>query len=47
MNTPLFSMPCGTGTPLWTRRDVLQKISCGFGYLAFAGLNGFQGRALA
>lgn len=47
MNNPLFSMPCGTGAPLWTRRDVLQKISCGFGYLAFAGLNGFQGRALA
>ncbi|MBI3876788.1 MAG: DUF1501 domain-containing protein [Verrucomicrobia bacterium] len=29
---------CGHVTPLLTRRDVLKTLSCGFGYLAFAGL---------
>ncbi len=29
---------CGDTTPLFTRRDILSKMSCGFGYLAFAGL---------
>lgn len=30
---------CGDVTPLFTRRDVLRKMSCGFGWLAFAGLS--------
>ena len=30
--------PCGSVTPLFTRRDVLKTFSCGFGWLAFAGL---------
>ncbi len=29
---------CGDVTPLFTRRDILKKMSCGFGYLALAGL---------
>jgi hypothetical protein len=29
---------CHDITPLFTRRDILRNISCGFGYLAFAGL---------
>ncbi len=28
---------CGDITPLFTRRDLLKNIACGFGYLAFAG----------
>ena len=46
MNTLSFATTCGTGTPLLSRRDVLQKMSCGFGYLAFAGLNGLVRPAL-
>jgi hypothetical protein len=30
---------CNDITPLFTRRDILRNISCGFGYLAFAGLS--------
>ncbi len=37
MNTT-SSHTCGHVTPLLTRRDVLKTLSCGFGYLAFAGL---------
>ena len=29
---------CGDITPLFTRRDILRQMSCGFGYVAFAGL---------
>ncbi|MEP6670357.1 MAG: DUF1501 domain-containing protein [Chthoniobacter sp.] len=29
---------CNQITPLFTRRDILQNFSCGFGWLAFAGL---------
>ncbi len=29
---------CGDVTPLFTRRDILRQMSCGFGYLALAGL---------
>jgi hypothetical protein len=29
---------CNSITPLFTRRDILRSMSCGFGYLAFAGL---------
>ncbi len=29
---------CNAITPLFTRRDILKNFSCGFGYLAFAGL---------
>ena len=29
---------CNSITPLFTRRDILRNMSCGFGYLAFAGL---------
>src|ERR1700735_2540095 len=29
---------CNQITPLFTRRDVLRNFSCGFGWLAFAGL---------
>ncbi len=29
---------CNSITPLFTRRDILRSVSCGFGYLAFAGL---------
>lgn len=29
---------CGSITPLYTRRAILQNISCGFGWLAFSGL---------
>ena len=29
---------CGHITPLFTRRDILRNLSCGFGYMAFAGL---------
>ncbi len=32
------SHSCNAITPLFTRRDILKNISCGFGYLAFAGL---------
>lgn len=35
-----FSNSCGTVTPLLTRREILRSISCGFGWLAFAGLAG-------
>ncbi len=31
---------CNSITPLFTRRDVLRNFSCGFGWLAFAGLAG-------
>ncbi|MBM3876411.1 MAG: DUF1501 domain-containing protein [Verrucomicrobia bacterium] len=37
MNThPAF--PCQRLAPLFTRRDALKGVSCGFGYLAFAGI---------
>ncbi len=29
---------CGSITPLFTRRDILKTFSCGFGWLAFAGI---------
>jgi hypothetical protein len=29
---------CGCVTPLFTRRDILKSFSCGFGWLAFAGI---------
>ena len=29
---------CNSITPLFTRRDILKTFSCGFGWLAFAGL---------
>src|SRR6187401_1251474 len=29
---------CGSITPLFTRRDILKSFSCGFGWVAFAGL---------
>src|SRR5687767_13081020 len=29
---------CDAVTPLFTRRDILKNFSCGFGWLAFAGL---------
>jgi hypothetical protein len=32
------SCSCGSITPLFTRRDVLKSFSCGFGWVAFAGL---------
>jgi hypothetical protein len=35
---PHSLFPCGNVTPLYTRRDVLKAISCGFGYMAFAGM---------
>jgi len=31
---------CNSITPLFTRRDILRNISCGFGWLAFSGLAG-------
>lgn len=31
---------CHQITPLFTRRDILRSMSCGFGWLAFAGLSG-------
>ena len=31
---------CNSITPLFTRRDILKNISCGFGWLAFSGLAG-------
>jgi hypothetical protein len=31
---------CNSITPLFTRRDMLRNISCGFGWLAFSGLAG-------
>src|SRR5260221_14056473 len=31
---------CNSITPLFTRRDFLRNISCGFGWLAFSGLAG-------
>jgi hypothetical protein len=34
---------CHSITPLFTRRDVLRNFSCGFGWLAFAGLTGRAG----
>ena len=37
---PTTSNTCGDITPLFTRRDVLQNLACGFGWLAFAGLAG-------
>ena len=37
---------CNSITPLFTRRDVLRNFSCGFGWLAFAGLAG-RAHALA
>jgi hypothetical protein len=38
MNPYPFASPCGQTTPLFTRRAILREMSCGFGYLAFAGL---------
>lgn len=35
--TPTFHT-CGDITPLFTRRDILSKMACGFGWLAFAGI---------
>ncbi len=37
---PTTSNTCGDITPLFTRRDVLGNLACGFGWLAFAGLAG-------
>ncbi len=34
------SNTCGDITPLLTRRDVLENLACGFGWLAFAGMAG-------
>ena len=34
----MHSNSCGQITPLFTRRDVLSKLACGFGWLAFSGL---------
>jgi hypothetical protein len=31
---------CNSITPLFTRRDILRNLSCGFGWLAFSGLAG-------
>ncbi len=36
---------CGDVTPLFTRRDILRQMSCGFGFLAFAGLSNSVGAA--
>lgn len=36
---------CSNTERLFTRRDVLQKTACGFGWMAFAGLAGKQGQA--
>ena len=36
MNLPDHS--CNRITPLFTRRDILRNFSCGFGWLAFAGI---------
>lgn len=36
---------CSNTERLYTRRDVLQKTACGFGWMAFAGLAGKQGQA--
>ena len=36
MNYPDHS--CHNITPVFTRRDVLKKFWCGFGWLAFAGI---------
>jgi hypothetical protein len=45
--TPHSAFPCGLVTPLHTRREILRSISCGFGYLAFAGLATQQAHAAA
>ena len=47
MKTNPSSTDCGAVTPLYTRRDVLRKMSCGFGYLAFAGMSGLAARGAA
>ncbi len=37
---------CDSITPLFTRRDILKNFSCGFGWLAFAGLSQRAGAAI-
>jgi len=37
-HTPHSAFPCNRLAPLLTRRDTLKGLSCGFGYLAFAGI---------
>ncbi len=46
MNNQTFCS-CGDVTPLFTRRDILRQMSCGFGFLAFAGLSNSAGAAAA
>jgi len=44
---PTTSNTCGDITPLFTRRDVLGNLACGFGWLAFAGLaDGMQSQPM-
>jgi hypothetical protein len=38
---------CDSITPLFTRRDILRNISCGFGWLAFAGIANQASAAMA
>jgi hypothetical protein len=38
---------CGQITPLFTRREILRNMSCGFGWVAFAALAGKSPAAVA